>query len=310
MEAETPESIGKRMDSLGLWEAVMPCNWAVKPRGVAFPYFCTAMKGEKSVVKTRFLMFEGWQTFHDFIRFGLDRNFGFYQTPAEMPHFELVVAAKDGSAHVFRHDPGYVPRLLESDAERALVSKIMWESYGVMMRIETDRALPMKYAGEKAMFGRVETSPGEWSDAPLAIPDPHPQVERVSFPKADVAKAKDLPLDRNFAVEIDFRIRPDLSTRERRPKVAYQLTGTDAATGARVIMERVTVGADFGLKEMWESVPARVLAAFVKAGRVPGEIKVLTQRMFRMMRPLCLELPVKLSLHDSLPGLDRAATSN
>jgi hypothetical protein len=28
--------------------------------------------------------------------------------------------------------------------------------------------------------------------------------------------------------------------------------------------------------------------------------------MFRLLRPLCLELPVRLSLHDSLPTLEKA----
>jgi hypothetical protein len=305
MERETPEQIGKRIEALGLWDAVLPYNWAVKPSGVAFPYFCSAMKGSPQPVKMRLLMLEGWGTFHDYIRFGVDRNAGFYSTPAEMPHYELVVLS-DGGVMLFRHDPGYVPRTLSGDAERDLVARILWESYGVMLRLESDRELPMKYAGERAMFARVESRDGKWSDAPLPIPDPRPVVEKVSFRKEDVAKAKDLPLDQSLAVELDFRIMPNIVTRESRPRTAYQLTAVDAASGARTMLERVSAGPDFGLKEMWESMPPRVLANFVKQGRVPGEVKVLTQRMFRLLRPLCLELPVRLSLHDSLPTLEKA----
>ena len=126
MDGATPEDIGRRMDGLGLWDAAAACNWGVKPRGVAFPYFCSFVRGDGRPVKARFLMLDGWQTFHDYMRFGLDRDFGFYSTPSEMPHFELVVTA-DGAAHVFRHDPGYVPRRLDGDAERALVAKVLEE---------------------------------------------------------------------------------------------------------------------------------------------------------------------------------------
>ena len=56
------EEIGAKMDALGLWDALAPYNWAVKPHGTAFPYFCTVIKGTEEAVKVRFLMLEGWNT--------------------------------------------------------------------------------------------------------------------------------------------------------------------------------------------------------------------------------------------------------
>ena len=85
------EEVGAKMDALGLWDVLEPYNFAVKPKGIVFPYFCTAVKGERKPVKVRFLMLEGWQTLHDFVRTRFDVNFGFYSTPAEMPHLELVI---------------------------------------------------------------------------------------------------------------------------------------------------------------------------------------------------------------------------
>lgn len=304
MKDATPEEIGRKMDALGLWDAAMPCNWVVKPAGTAFPYFCTVLKDEGPLVKIRFMMLEGWQTFHDFVRTRVDRDFGFYSTPMELPHFELVVDAT-GGAHLFRHDPGYVPRALD-EREKELCAKILWEAYGVMMRLESDAKLPMKYADERAMFARVESSPGTWSDAPMAISNPPPYVENVTFPKALLEKAKDLPFAKDEAIELDFRIMPNMMTREPRPRLAYQLAAFASGTGERVMMERCSVTRDVPLKALWENMPRRVLGNLVARGRVPGEIKVLSTRVFRMLRALCLELPFRLSLHDALPSYEEA----
>ena len=128
----TIEDIGAKMDALGAWETVAPYNWAVCPKGTVFPYFCTVMKGDGNPVNVRFMMIEGWQNFHDFVRTRIDVNFGFYSTPMEISHFELVFVS-GGEVRLFRHDPCFMPRLA-NDAERAFCAKMLWESFGVMMR--------------------------------------------------------------------------------------------------------------------------------------------------------------------------------
>ena len=75
---------------------------------------------------------------------------------------------------------------------------------------------------------------------------------------------------------------------------------------APAIDVKVTVPQDGGLRRMWESMPPQLLKALIARGRIPGEIKVMSGRVFRFLRPLCLELPFKLSLHDSLPELKTA----
>ena len=299
---KTPEEIGARMDALGLWDLLEPSNFAVKPKGTVFPYFCTVLKGERKPVKVRLLMLEGWQTLHDYVRTRLDRNFGFYSTPMEMPHLELVVL-ETGEARLFRHDTGYMPQEANA-AQRALSARILWEAYGVMLRVETDRKLPMRFAEEKAVFARVETAPGVWEDRPLEIPDPPPFVEKVSLPKADIKAAQDLPFAKDDVLELDFRMLPNVMTREPRPRCVYGLMAVDPKAGARVIDSRVSVHPEAGLRGMWESMPVQVLKELARIGRVPGEIRTCSGRVFRLLRPLCLELPFKLSLHDRLASLD------
>ena len=301
----TIEDIGAKMDALGVWEAVAPYNWAVCPKGTVFPYFCCVMKGDGNPVNVRFMMVEGWQSFHDFVRTRIDPNFGFYSTPMEIPHFELVFVS-GGTVRLFRHDPCFMPRLA-TDAERAFCSKILWESFGVMMRVEADSELPMKFAAEKAMFARVEGDGCEWADKALSIPDPRPHVESVTFAKVDLAKAKDLPFAAEEKIAVDFSLVVGLSTKEPRARCVYRLSAHDAATGEQFIADAVSPVPDGGLRAMWEGVAPRLLKHLLAHGRIPGEIMVCSQRLFRMLRPLCLDLPLKLSLHDKLPGVNANA---
>lgn len=298
---ESVESIAAKMDALGLWEKLVPFNWAVKPRGTVIPYFCTVLRGEIPEVKIRLLMLEGWQTMHDYVMTRADRFLGFYSSPIEFPHLELVIA-RNGDSRMFRYDTGFMPAE-PNEVQRELAAKILWQSYGVMMRIETDSALPMKFAEEKALFARVENEDGKWEDAPLAIPDPRPIVEKISFAKADVAKAKDLPFDKDFVLDVDFRLLPNVMTRDPRPRCVYQLRAIDAKSGVAMVDSRASMNHDTGIRSLWESMPPQVLREIIRLGRVPGEIRVISGRVFRMLRPLCLELPLKLSMHDKLATL-------
>lgn len=291
------EELGVKMDALAIWEEIAPFNFAVKPKGTVFPYFCTVLKGDGAPVKIRFLMLEGWQTLHDFVRVRIDRNFGFYSSPMEMPHLEMVITS-GGEVKLFRHDAGYIPSEA-NEAQCALASKILWEAYGVMMRVESDRSLPLKFSGEKAVFARVEKSAGEWCDEPLVIPPPPPYTETVKLPKTDVAAAKDLPFAATEAVELDMHILPGVMTKETRPRTVYELAAYDGA-GTKIIERRASMDPGTGLKALWEMLAGEVLKAFIARGVVPGEIKVVSGRVFRFLRPLCLELPFKLSLHDRL----------
>ena len=292
----TVEEIGARMDALGLWKLLEPYNFAVKPRGTAFPYFCTVLKGECKPIKVRFLMLEGWQTLHDYVRTRIDRNFGIYSTPVEMPHLELVIL-EDGSMKLFRHDTGYMPSEA-NDPQRMLAARILWEAYGVMLRVESDNRLPMKFSDEKAIFARVEAARDVWEDRPLEIPDPPPYVEKVSFPKADVKAAQDLPFVKDDVLELDFGLLPNVMTNEARPRCVYELKAVDPKTGETAIASRVSIHPEMGLRGIWESMPVQVLKEFVRRGKVPGELKTCSGRVFRFLRPLCMELPFKLSLHE------------
>ena len=125
-------------------------------------------------------------------------------------------------------------------------------------------------------------------------------------PDPIITRAKDLPFAAGDSVELDFRLVPGLATKEKRPRCAYVLAGVDGSSGENIIWNCMSVNPETGLRGMWESVPPRILGLLSARGRMPGEIKVVSGRMFRLMRPLCMEIPFRLSLHDRLPRLEAA----
>ena len=298
----TVEQIGRKMDALGIWDRFFGCHWAIKPRGSAFPYFCAAVPGEKPPVKVRLMLLDGWQTLHDFLRLQVDRSFGFCSSPMELPHFELVVLT-DGKMRLFRHDPCYMPQEVPPDRQ-PFCAKILWEVYGVMMRVESDPGVPMMYAAERAVFSRVEGRDGRWADQPLELIQPRPHVEKIAFPKADIAKAKDRPFAKEEALSVDFRLQLGVMTRERRPRVCYCLVGVNPATSVREVFAQVSPNPEGGLRALWEEMPAQLLKRLIERGTIPGEIRVCSLRVYRMLRPLVVELPFKLSMNNSLPEIE------
>lgn len=305
MMGGTLEEIAGKLVALDLWDAMGPINWAVKPLGAAFPYFCVKLGGDGGLVKTRLLLLDGWQTVHDFNRTLQDRSYGFYSTPMEMPHFELVVLS-DGGFKLLRDDPGYMPREDLADSERTLCAKLLWEVYGVMMRLESDRDLPIAYAAEKSVFCRTEVAEGRWEDRPLPLQAPRPYVEQITFPTSDIREARLLPVASEESIELDFRLIPNMMTKEPRPRCAYLLAAVDAETGEKLIWDKTSVSPDGGLKSMWTSFPPRFLKHILARKRVPGTVNILPGRVHRMLHPLLSELSFKLVLHERLPRLEDA----
>lgn len=298
MTLQTAEEIAQKIVSLDLWGALEPYNVAVKPFGTVFPYFCAVVIEKNSPIKARLMMLEGWQTMHDFIRTRLDHNFGFYSSPIEFPHFELIVEVT-GKIHLLRNDPGYMPQPL-STAQNSLVARILWELYGVFLRLESDPQLPMRFVEERGIFARIEVKKEVWEDRALTIADPPPHVEKVSFAKADLSRAKDIPFVKEDVLHVDFALMPDRMTSEKRPRLIYRLVAFDPKTKELPIDMTASMSLDSGLRGLWEEMPRQFLKRMIERGRIPGEVKVVSGRVFRLLRPLCFDLPFKLSLHDHL----------
>ena len=268
------EEIGKKIASLNLWNAAAPFNWAVKPRGVAFPYFCSLLKPNQ-LVAGHLVLLDGWQTFHDFIMTRCDNSFGFYSSPAEFPHYAMI-ATKDGKVAFFRNDTGFLPRVEFSEHEIAVLCKILWEVYGVMMRFESEPNLAMKYSEDNAIFSRVEAADGTWSDQPLPIIQPRVHVERVALRKDDLTAAKELPRllgGETVTAPLSLEFTDAEEAQPADPEKARVLTSMLAyarkATGEPVVVPQAgnafTMQVLYRLGFHWNPTPAEYVEQFLNA---------------------------------------------
>ena len=300
-------AIGKAIAALNLWEKASAHNWALVPQTSELPYLVTAGKEEKkgSPVLGRLHLFPGFVPFRDFMLSRKIKDFGVGMSPMDFDHFEMV-SAKGGVTELFVYEPGFVPRAL-TDAEREFLAPLLYECYGLMMRLEENPDLPLAYLKENAIFARKEISENVWIDGPLKLPDErqNPYTEQVSLSKAKCAAAAKLPVAQAEKWEVDFVMVPSYQTREARSRFLYVLAAVDAATGERRVWERMSVdGRPGGLKRLWEAHAQRMLDRILVLGRVPGALHVRAGRVARFLRPLGLQLPFKLVQHVKLPALD------
>ena len=102
------------------------------------------------------------------------------------------------------------------------------------------------------------------------------------------------------AITTPFKANGEVDYDTFRDQIEYQIAGGIAA---------ICVCATTGEAPTLEDAEHQRIIGFAARkidGRVPGEICLVSGRVFRMLRALCVELPFKLSLHDSLPALDAA----
>ena len=307
MNRKDVNEISKAIASLNLWEKAAAHNWALVPQTSELPYLASAMVENKkgSPVIGRLHLFPGFVPFRDFMLSRRMSDFGVGMSPMDFDHFELV-SAKRGVTDLFVYEPGFVPRALTDD-ERAFIAPLLYECYGLMLRLDENPDLPLAYVKENALFARKEVSENVWIDGPLKLPDErqNPYTEQVSLNKAKCAAAAKLPVAGAEKWEVDFVMVPSYQTREKRARFLYVLAAVDAATGERRVWEQMSVdGKPGGLKRMWEAHAQRMLDRILVLGRVPGELHIRTGRMMRFLRPLGLQLPFKLVQHAKLPTLD------
>ena len=289
-----------KIDALGLWGKI-PGLWALLPHGTVFPYFCVAeeLKGHP-LLKAHILFLEGWQNLRDYNCWRRDHNYGFISNPVELTAFDVMIG-RDGTVQTARTSPGFAPDFEPGDKALALVSRLVWETYGVIMRCEGDTQVLGKYASEGALFARRELSPRKWEDAPLALVPPRPLVEKIVVSKDECAAVKDLPFIREMAVELRFGPNLGHITQEPHPRIAYELECRNAKDGKLLFCRTAVVRPpSTGIADLWQDLAPRVLKELAELKFVPGEIRVRTLREFRILRILTLELPFKLSLRDQL----------
>lgn len=293
--------------ALNPWERASRHNWALVPQTTAEPFIVTfvAEKPGPVPVSGRLMLFPGFATFRDFLISRQVPDFGVGMSPLDFRHYEAV-GLRDGGVELFCYEPGFVP-LPPSSEERKLLAPLLFECYGLLLRLEEKPDLPLAYVEQKAMFARKEVVDGVWVDGPFRLPQEEvvQQMERVELERKDCVAAKALPMYPRDVWEVDFVMVPSYRTPGPNPRFLYLLAAVNAESGERMLWERMSVdGKPDGLLRLWEGHAQRLLDACGRNGRVPGEIHVRSARMARFLRPLGLQLPFKLVQHAKLPSLE------
>ena len=309
MNEKDTESIAREIARLNVWGKVARHNFAIISEMALEPYLVAVSSDASGPIVGRLLLFPGFDEFRDYRLFQQIPDYGVAMSLLDFTHWE-VIALKDGSVQLCAYAPGYVPRPL-SDEETSLLAPVLYECYGLFMRMEEDPDLPAKYVTQDSqrMFARKEGLDGRWRDTPLELPPvPNPLYkEEVVLDKKLCADAAKLKIRDDASWQIEFAQLPNFHTREARPRFLYLFAGVDAATGERVLWDKASVsGEPDGLKKLWEGLAARLLLAVLRAQHVPASVSVRSSRLARLIRPLGLQLPFKLVQHSKLPAVEDA----
>ena len=307
MDKTDPYELIRAIAEMNPWERAARHNWALLPQTSEEPFIVTFLpeKDRPGPVVGRLLLFPGFALFRDYLISRQVPDFGVGMSPVDFRHYEAV-ALKDGGVELFSYEPGFVP-LPPGSEDRKVLAPLLFECYGMLLRLEEKPDLPLAYVEQKAMFARKEVVDGVWIDGPFILPAEEvvQQLERVELAKEACAKAKALPVFPKEIWEVDFAMIPSYHTPGPHPRFLYLLCAVNAESGERMVWERMSVdGKEDGLKRMWESHAQKLLDGMIKWGRVPGQIHVRSGRVMRFVRPLGLQLPFKLVRHEKLPSLD------
>ena len=307
MDRNDPYDVTRAIASMNPWERAARHNWVLVPQTTAEPFLVSAVQEKPGPVPVagRLMLFPGFRTFRDFLISRQVPDFGVGMSPLDFRHYEAV-GLRDGGVELFVYEPGFVP-LPPTSEERKLLAPLLFECYGILLRLDENPDLPLAYVDQKAMFARKEVVDGVWVDGPFRLPQEEvvQQMERVELKREDCTRARALPLYPKDVWEIDFVMVPSYRTPGPNPRFLYLLAAVNAESGERMVWEKVSVdGKPDGLLRLWEGHAQRVLDAFARNGRVPGEIHVRSARMARFLRPLGLQFPFKLVQHAKLPSLE------
>jgi len=87
-----------------------------------------------------------------------------------------------------------------------------------------------------------------------------------------------------------------------RPQLLYVLALVDAATGRAEHVELLQ--ALEGMRAMWRQVPERLVEVWSQQGSCPREVRVRSERMMNLLRPLTEKIPFRLVRCAELPRHD------
>ena len=302
------------------WMSAADCFGVLVP-GWDEPCFVVFGGQSKSFRSVRFLL--GWKSFYDLVTRLADPAKQVATWLLEIRMVELLYVSgtllfehelpvlkalkrKAGDAcatPVFRSViPGYHPWLPDAK-ERELLEAVLYQAFGMAMRVEADGALLKARFPHEILLRQLDAK-GVWQDTWSKVKEIGDEEVEVRIESKRLHAVRDRPL-KPVTLQLDLVFTPlRLLPVGTRPQTAYVILAVDAQSGFIVASELLQ--ATEGIAQMWSQIPGRLLHIFEQLGGCPETIEICADRMANLLRPLGEYLPFKMVRREKLAMLESA----
>ncbi len=315
-------AMAERLDQLDPWQwmGVADC-FGIEVPGWDEPCFVVFGGQSKSFRNVRFLL--GWKAFYDLVTRLADAT---KQVPTWLLEIRMIELLFVSADLLFEHEqallkilkrpadaacatpvfrsiiPGYHPWLPE-ERERDLLEAVLYQAYGMAMRVEADGQL-LKARFPREILMRRADAHGVWSDTWSPVKEVGDEEVEVRIESKRLQTIRALPL-KPVTMQLDLLFTPlQIMPDGQRPQTAYVLLAVDAQSG--FILAGELLQATEGIAHMWAQIPERLLEIFDRLGGCPAMIEISTDRMANLLRPLGEFLPFKMVRRERLAMLEDA----
>ena len=217
---------------------------------------------------------------------------------------------KDQRPKFRSYRPGYLPWFITRDEATHLIYALT-QTLDVASRFFSEpNLLPMNENLEDREYliriPRMNESGPSWEESIFTVDPPPTQLSPFSLEDSTVAELNELP--RCGPMEVDVFVLPGRVGRSNeRPRLIYGLLSVDVESGFILGMELLE--ATEGVDLMLANLPEKLASQWLEHAMVPQQLKVRSQRLADLLRPLADQLALSISLVKRLPELNRAKKS-
>lgn len=204
--------------------------------------------------------------------------------------------------------PGFVPWFLQAD-EALFLKYALDQTMDVAVRFRENRAL-LKSPEDGHCLIRVplkDTDPITWEDRLMHITPRQPSAIPAAVDTQSLEAIRRLPR-RKIQIETDvFMVMAPIREKGSRPFFPYLFLMVE--TQGKMIVGYDVVTPEPTLEDMWALIPLNVVRQLTTIGAIPDEIRVSSELLLQLLKPLSDALDIRITHSHTLPSLEPAKAS-
>lgn len=210
--------------------------------------------------------------------------------------------------HLRSFRPGFMPWILEPGEVRFLACALeQLTDVAPRYRRTPDLLAPRSLSDFLVRVPSGKAPAYTWQDKIMHIDLPEPVQIPMRVGGASMSKVRQLPRSET-SLEIDLVALPaTIQEKGGRPFYPYALLAVDCGAGMILLGDLMHVRST--IQEMWGRVPENLVDQLVKSGFLPRSLRIRSDLLMGLLRPLAEDLDFTLVRADVLPGLDEAMAS-